>query len=115
MRNSNQILPASSQLLSIDSIDVVRVRSSDSTEPVNVSSASHKQQSQQQGVVVSSPPRNSTKSPATTLGPKTPPRELSSWRCKESSSIFRSTTPVDVPDFFSIERSLAFDEDDAEF
>jgi hypothetical protein len=49
------------------------------------------------------------------LQPKT--EETDDWRCKDTSCIFRlpSGSVDDIPDFLTIQRSFAFDEDDAEF
>ena len=67
-------------------IDVMRTRSSDSTEPVT--------------------------SLKTFLSTRvTPSHKLNSWRTKDESSIFRPPSS-DMPDMYSIKRCLAFDEDD---
>ena len=85
-------------------IDVNRVRSSDSTEPV----APTLKPQQQQQVFAASP----------AVKPRlTPDRQhhQSSWRTKDQASIFRSpATPSasEIPGMFEIKRSLAFDEDD---
>lgn len=133
--NYNQSL--TEQLLSVDAIDVVRVRSSDSTEPV------HTTGKEAVATMPMTPPRATAasavhqqqRSPApATPTMTTPPRvpsQASPWRCKDdTASIFRSAAPSLLPpsilrsggsaantnvDFWSIQRSMAFDEDDAEF
>jgi hypothetical protein len=79
-------------------IDVVRTRSTESTESVNAS----------------------TKTPKSIRVPsqRTPEKERFSWRTKDIGSIFRSppspSSSQEIPDMFTIRRSLAFDEDDEE-
>jgi hypothetical protein len=77
-------------------IDVVRVRSNESTEAVE---RTYK------------PPQGS---PPSTIR-LTPDRQVQSWRSKEQNSIFRTAptaTASEIPDMFSIKRCLAFDEED---
>jgi len=80
------------------SLDVVRVRSSDSQEPV-------------QRLVKTNGP-----SELSPFGEKsTPDRQQRSWHLGGQSSIFRSrSVPTsEIPDIFMIKRSLAFDDDEA--
>lgn len=80
-------------------IDVSRVRSTDSTEPVENTLKPR------QSPVAASPVNNRL----------TPDRQQEScWRTKGQDSIFRAAaTPAsEIPGMFEIKRSLAFDEDD---
>ena len=79
------------------SLDVVRVRSTDSTEPVVRAVKSTLEQQ-------SSPIPNRP----------TPDRQQQPWRTKDQSSIFRSlpASEKEIPDVFSIKRCLAFDDDE---
>ena len=80
-------------------IDVVRVRSTDSTEAVAPDTTKPEQKSPVFKRVV------------------TPDRLHQSWRTKDQASIFRGTSmspSSDVPGLFEIKRCLAFDEDDTE-
>lgn len=79
------------------SLDVVRVRSTDSQEPVQ-------REAKADGHPESSP--FSKKS--------TPNRHQQSWRAGGQSSIFRtpSVPTSEIPDMFLIKRSLAFEDDE---
>ncbi|KAG7350827.1 hypothetical protein IV203_010187 [Nitzschia inconspicua] len=117
-----QSISATEQLISFNTtIDVMRVRSSDSTQPVHTTSKSSTTADVPE--LPMTPPRTSSKS-GSTLSPTTPrlssESELSPWRCKETSSIFRAApfiprTTAEMPnDFWTIQRTMAFDEEDAE-
>ena len=79
------------------SLDVVRVRSTDSQEPVQRVNKANDEQT-------SSPfPKTST-----------PSLQQKSWRAGDQSSIFRSQSvqTSDIPDMFLIKRSLAFEDEE---
>lgn len=82
------------------SLDVVRVRSTDSTEPVG---SGQKE-------------TGTTHQPSPQAKKLTPDRQQYSWRTKDQSSIFRPAPPsrTETPDTLLIKRCLAFDDDDEE-
>jgi len=81
------------------SLDVVRVRSTDSQEPV-------------QRVPKANANANPPSSPFSKKS--TPSLQQESWRAQDQSSIFRSLSVhnSDIPDMFLIKRSLAFEDED---
>lgn len=129
------------ELLTADAIDVVRVRSSDSTEPVHTTGKAVTTMPMTPPRAVVDQQQQRSPAPATPHNLTTPPRvssyspqaATSPWRFKDdTASIFRSpsfsppsilrssdtistTNHNNSVDFWSIQRSMAFDEDDAEF
>ena len=79
------------------SLDVVRVRSTDSQEPVQR---------------VTKANANLPSSPFSKKS--TPSLQDKSWRAQDQSSIFRSQSvhTSDIPDMFLIKRSLAFEDEE---
>jgi hypothetical protein len=83
-------------------IDVFRTRSSESTESVG-----HNRTKSGGSVTTPSKQQHMPSSPQRSTREK-------SWRTKDMDSIFRcsSSPPSEIPDMFSIKRTMAFDEDD---
>jgi hypothetical protein len=101
-----QSIPSSHHLFSVTSLDVVRVRSTDSTEPAHVAPATKNN--------VMTPPRSAIRR----ANGGTLPQHQLSWRTKDQSpSHFRTepsssqSWPSGIPDLLTIGRSLAFDDD----
>eukprot|EP00526_Cylindrotheca_closterium_P029677 CAMPEP_0113638572 /NCGR_PEP_ID=MMETSP0017_2-20120614/20211_1 /TAXON_ID=2856 /ORGANISM="Cylindrotheca closterium" /LENGTH=91 /DNA_ID=CAMNT_0000549695 /DNA_START=55 /DNA_END=330 /DNA_ORIENTATION=+ /assembly_acc=CAM_ASM_000147 len=86
-----KVISANSKLLDI--IDVVRTRSTDSTESVNTLSKATPRLSSAMGAV----------------------SNALDWRNKEETSIFRSRPGAsEIPDMFTIQRCNAFEESDSD-